>query len=104
MGKEQLFVVALMLGLLGIAVVSDLRRHRIPNLLVLVGLGLGIAGQVYSSGVIGFGYGLLGMLIGFAVFFPCTPLAGWQPATSSSWPWLALFSLRSTPSGLHFSA
>ncbi|BBN56862.1 pilus assembly-related outer membrane protein [Pseudomonas chlororaphis subsp. aurantiaca] len=76
MGKEQLFIVALMLGLLGIAVVSDLRRHRIPNLLVLLGLGLGIAGQVYSSGVIGFGYGLLGMSIGFAVFLPLYAFGG----------------------------
>ena len=30
--------VVLLLGLLGVAVVSDLRSHRIPNLLVLLGL------------------------------------------------------------------
>ncbi|AJO80224.1 prepilin peptidase [Pseudomonas sp. MRSN 12121] len=76
MGKEQFFAVALMLGLLGIAVVSDLRRHRIPNLLVLLGLGLGIAGQVWASGVIGFGYGLLGMSIGFIVFLPLYAFGG----------------------------
>jgi hypothetical protein len=38
---EQMFTSIVLLGLLGIAVVSDLRRHRIPNLLVLLGLVLG---------------------------------------------------------------
>ena len=76
MGKEQLLAVALMLGLLGIAVVSDLRRNRIPNLLIVVGLWLGIAGQVVSSGVAGLGHGLLGMLIGFSVFLPLYALGG----------------------------
>lgn len=48
---EQMFTSIVLLGLLGIAVVSDLRRHRIPNLLVLLGLVLGLTSQAYASGV-----------------------------------------------------
>lgn len=76
MSTEQLVGTVLLLGLLGVALVSDLRRHRIPNLLVLLGLGLGVAGQVYSSGITGLGDGLLGMLAGFAVFLPMYALGG----------------------------
>ena len=59
MGGVQMFAVALLLGLLGIAVVNDLRNHRIPNLLVLLGLVLGVVGQSYASGLIGLGHALL---------------------------------------------
>jgi prepilin peptidase CpaA len=76
MSKEQFVAVALLLGLLGVAVMSDLRHHRIPNLLVLSGLVLGLASQAYSLGLIGLGYGLLGTLIGFAVFLPMYALGG----------------------------
>ncbi len=40
MSEVQIVAVALLSGLLGVAVVSDLRNHRIPNLLVLMGLVL----------------------------------------------------------------
>ena len=43
MSAESLFAIVVLLGLLGIAVVGDLRNHRIPNFLVLLGLGLGLA-------------------------------------------------------------
>ncbi|MFJ7142157.1 prepilin peptidase [Pseudomonas protegens] len=76
MGKEQFVAVALLLGLLGIAVVSDLRHHRIPNLLVLLGFFLGLSCQAYSSGLIGLGHALLGSLIGFAFFLPLYALGG----------------------------
>ena len=45
MSMEQMVPVIVLLGLLGGAVASDLRRHRIPNLLVVLGLALGLAGQ-----------------------------------------------------------
>ena len=45
MSMEQMFPVVLLLGLLGIAVASDVRRHRIPNFLVVLGLALGLAGH-----------------------------------------------------------
>lgn len=83
MSAESLFAIVVLLGLLGIAVVSDLRHHRIPNVLILVGLGLGLAGQVYSAALAGLGYGVLSMLIGFAIFLPMYALGEWPPATSS---------------------
>ena len=76
MSMEQMFPVILLLGLLGVAVASDLRRHRIPNLLVVLGLVLGLAGQAYAGGISGLGDGALGMLIGFGVFLPLYALGG----------------------------
>jgi prepilin peptidase CpaA len=73
---EQLLVVSALLGLLSIAVASDLRRHRIPNLLILLGLVLGLLGQFYVHGIGGVGDGVLGMLIGFAIFLPLYALGG----------------------------
>ncbi len=58
----------LLLSLLTYAVISDLRHHRIPNLLILTGLALGLAGQLFSGGLGGLGQGLLGGLIGFGLF------------------------------------
>ena len=75
MSMEHVFA-GVLLGLLGIAVVSDLRHHRIPNLLIVLGLVLGLAAQAYSSGVTGVGNGLLGMLIGFGIFLPMYALGG----------------------------
>jgi len=76
MSMEQMFPVILLLGLLGVAVASDLRRHRIPNFLVGLGLALGLAGQAYVGGIGGLGDGALGMLIGFGVFLPLYALGG----------------------------
>jgi prepilin peptidase CpaA len=76
MSMEQMFPVILLLGLLGIAVASDLRRHRIPNFLVVLGLVLGLAGQAYTGGLSGLGDGALGLLIGFGVFLPLYALGG----------------------------
>jgi prepilin peptidase CpaA len=73
---EQMFPVILLLGLLGIAVASDVRRHRIPNFLVVLGLVLGLASQAYTGGISGLGDGMLGMLIGFGVFLPLYALGG----------------------------
>ena len=55
MSMEQLVATVVLIGLLGVAVVSDLRRHRIPNLLVLLGLVLGLTSQAYASGFEGLG-------------------------------------------------
>lgn len=76
MSAESLFAIVVLLGLLGIAVVGDLRHHRIPNVLILLGLGLGLTGQAYSAGFAGLGYGVLGMLIGFTIFLPMYALGG----------------------------
>ncbi|MCW3148909.1 A24 family peptidase [Stutzerimonas stutzeri] len=58
----------LLLTLLSYAVVSDVRHHRIPNLLVLTGLALGLTGQLFMGGLGGLGQGMLGALIGFGLF------------------------------------
>ncbi|GLO49561.1 pilus assembly-related outer membrane protein [Pseudomonas putida] len=76
MSAESLFAIVVLLGLLGIAVVGDLRHHRIPNALILLGLGLGVAGQIHSTGLTGLGYGVLGMFIGFSLFIPMYALGG----------------------------
>ncbi|MDA7085791.1 prepilin peptidase [Pseudomonas sp. SA3-5] len=76
MSMEQVIPVILLLGLLGVAVASDLRSHRIPNFLIVLGLALGLAGQAYAVGFSGLGDGVLGMLIGFGVFLPLYALGG----------------------------
>lgn len=76
MSIEQMFPVILLLGLLSVAVVSDLRRHRIPNLLVLLGLFLGVTSQVYTGGSDGLRDSLLGLLVGFGMFLPLYALGG----------------------------
>ncbi|MBS7660799.1 prepilin peptidase [Pseudomonas lalucatii] len=105
MSMEQMVPVIVLLGLLGIAVVSDLRRHRIPNFLVALGLALGLAGQAYSGGFGGLGDGTLGLLVGFGVFLPLYALGGMAAGdvklmamvgaflTPSGALWAALFSL-----------
>lgn len=70
MAAEQKLAAVLLLGLLVFAVVSDIRRHRIPNVLILLGLTLALVGQVYAGGFAGLGSGMLGLLIGFSLFLP----------------------------------
>jgi prepilin peptidase CpaA len=74
--STELVSMVLLLGLLGVAVVSDLLHHRIPNMLVLVGLAFGLIGQMYSGGVSGLGDSLLGILICFALFLPMYAFGG----------------------------
>ena len=74
--STELVSMVLLIGLLGVAVVSDLLSHRIPNMLVLVGLTLGLIGQMYTGGVSGLGDGLLGILICFALFLPMYAFGG----------------------------
>lgn len=76
MSIEQMVPVILLLGLLGVAVASDLRRHRIPNFLVVLGLVLGLASQAYIDGLSGLSSGVLGALVGFGVFLPLYALGG----------------------------
>ncbi|WP_416769040.1 A24 family peptidase [Pseudomonas sp. RHF3.3-3] len=76
MSTELLFSTVLLIGLLGVAVVSDLLRHRIPNTLVLLGLALGLVGQFHSGGMSGLGDGLLSVLICFALFIPMYAAGG----------------------------
>lgn len=72
----ELKLIVPLLGLLLVAVAVDLLRHRIPNLLVFLGLTLGCVGQVFLYGVSGFGDYLSGAAIGFAVFIPMYAVGG----------------------------
>ncbi|WP_095056578.1 MULTISPECIES: prepilin peptidase [unclassified Pseudomonas] len=74
--STELVSMVLLTGLLGVAVVSDLLHHRIPNILVLLGLALGLIGQMYSGGLSGLGDSLLGILICFALFLPMYAFGG----------------------------
>lgn len=76
MSIEQMSTSIMLLGLLGIAVVSDLRCHRIPNLLILVGVALGMTSQAYANGVDGLSSAALATLIGFAILLPMYALGG----------------------------
>jgi len=100
MSMEQLVATVVLIGLLGVAVVSDLRRHRIPNLLILVGLALGLAGQTYSGGISGMGDGLMGLLIGFALFLPMYALGGMAAGDVKLMAMVGSFLPPITPCGL----
>src|SRR5215471_12693389 len=67
---------ALLAALLGVAVLTDLRSHRVPNLLNLAGLIAGLALQTYTAGLHGLGDGLLGACVGLACFAPLYLLKG----------------------------
>lgn len=58
------------------AAVLDLRFRRIPNLLSLAGILLGMAVNVFFSGVDGLLLAAAGMLLAFGIGFPLW-LAGW---------------------------
>lgn len=66
----------LLLGALGFAVTSDLRRHRISNFLILSGLTLGLLGQFYFEGISGLGSSALGALVGLLLFLPFYAMRG----------------------------
>lgn len=73
---EPKLAVFLLLGLLGCAVVSDFRHHRIPNLLVLIGLILGGSSQVYLYGQNGLYSSIFGLVVGFGLLLPFYVLGG----------------------------
>ena len=52
------------------AMISDVRRRRIPNGLVLSLLVVGTCGTLLAGGWGGFGRGLLGVLLGFFLLLP----------------------------------
>lgn len=58
------------------AAVVDLRFRRIPNLLSLAGVLLGVAVNVFVSGIDGLLAAAAGMLLAFGIGFPLW-LAGW---------------------------
>jgi len=57
-------------GILAPAVYSDLRSHRIPNKLIILGLFVALVFQLAASATPGLWSGLLGAAIGLACFMP----------------------------------
>jgi prepilin peptidase CpaA len=61
------------IGVLAVALaacVTDLRSHRIPNLLTVSGAAAALVFHVVSSGWTGVGVALGGWLVGLVVFLP----------------------------------
>lgn len=63
------FFIALIIGL-GLAVLIDVTRHRIPNWLTLGIAFTGLVFQTWTAGGSGLGIGLLGLFIGLFCFLP----------------------------------
>jgi len=63
-------LIAPLLALLVVALITDMRDRRIPNILVLAGLVIGVAGHVWFSGVTGLVLAALGMCVGLLCLLP----------------------------------
>jgi prepilin peptidase CpaA len=61
---------SMLLALLGTAAVFDVRCRRIPNLVSLGGVALGVLSQVWIAGAAGLFHGLVGCIAGMLVFLP----------------------------------
>ena len=66
----QSFSMFVLLPILAIAVFTDIREHRIPNLLIVITLGLALLFQATVGGMEGIAAALGGMAIGFLFFLP----------------------------------
>ncbi|MCO6059612.1 prepilin peptidase [Pseudomonas sp. MOB-449] len=73
MSEAPLMILSL---LIFVAVINDLRARRIPNLLIITGIALGLVGNAYISGIEGVWQGSFGLLIGFSIFLPLYVLGG----------------------------
>ncbi|MGE5553691.1 MAG: prepilin peptidase [Betaproteobacteria bacterium] len=67
---------ALLTGILVVAVVSDVRRRRIPNLLTFPSLAMGLFLGTVEAGWAGLGTSLLGALLGAGLLFLPFALGG----------------------------
>ena len=66
----QLANSALICAILAVAVYHDIRTHRIPNMLTLLGLLAGLLLQIIGHGLHGVTSGLLGAGVGLVCFAP----------------------------------
>lgn len=64
------WMILAVLAFLFVAVISDVRQRRIPNLLVIVGLGLGLSGHLYLADAAGLVTALAGATVGFFCLLP----------------------------------
>ncbi|RJF92631.1 A24 family peptidase [Noviherbaspirillum saxi] len=66
----------LLVGLVGVAAISDLASRRIPNLLIVIGLLAALGAQTLLPDGSGWTTWLLGALTGFILFLPVYALRG----------------------------
>jgi len=66
----------LLLALLAIAVISDIKSHRIPNLLLLPALGLALLLHAMNGGVDGLLFAAGGLVLGLAMLLPLYLVGG----------------------------
>lgn len=71
----QIFVDALVLILLSVAVCMDFHCYRIPNMLIVSAVFTGIGLNIYQYGMNGAGDSAAGCLIPFLIFFPVYALS-----------------------------
>lgn len=64
------YLMALLLASLTVAVITDMHHRLIPNLLVVIGLVIGIAGHTWLSGVAGFVTATIGACVGLLCLLP----------------------------------
>ena len=64
------YLVAPLLALLTVAVITDTHDRLIPNLVVVIGLVIGIAGHTWLSGVAGFVTATIGACVGLLCLLP----------------------------------
>src|SRR5260370_41599367 len=62
-------------GILAGAVYTDLRRHRIPNNLIALGLIIAIIFQLVANGAHGLLFGFFAAALGFGCFIPLYELS-----------------------------
>ncbi len=68
--------IVLLALIIGAATLTDIRSHRIPNVLSLGGMALGLALQFWTQGAAGMLAGLGGIGIGLLIFIPFYALGG----------------------------
>ena len=76
MHGQELFIHLVVIFLAGAACVTDILWRRVPNPLVIAGLGLGIGLNAWSWGFHGLLMSLVGAVLGVALFLPFFALGG----------------------------
>lgn len=66
----------LAIGVAAVAVVTDLRRRRIPNALTVPAVVVGLAANAFVAGLAGLGWATAGLLIGGSLFLVPVTLGG----------------------------
>ena len=72
----NILLIVPLFALLGTAVCSDVRSHRIPNLYLLVGVITSKTGQIWLSGVEGLISWAAGLAVGLLCFLPLYSFGG----------------------------